>query len=390
MVLFTEKTRTRVAPKRPGENEFAFYDETNWAALETYRQLLNRWVAELPHSEQAELIARLRKGDTLGYEAALAELTIHAVLVRLGYKVELHPKSGHPSHRPDFLVLNEKGDRLAFIEVTTFGPADGDVAQSNREATIYNAIDGVKLPPGFRLLFDVATPGTAVPKIGKLCTEVEAWAEKHANDAVNLDEDPPARVFEAGDWQIELKLIGGYNKDRPAMRAIGGAMGDLRHVTPEVEIREALQKKGSRYGKLDAPYLIVVADCKSELQGGEYNSEALVDAVSGTQITTVSMPSGEVAQGRKSNGYWWHGGKQVHKNVSAVLLFPKPHLWALRDDRWQPLLIQHPSATRPLPDGLLGISCYRHDAKRDEWVKHNGKMLADILDLPQPWPPEGT
>lgn len=253
MRLFTDKVRTRTAPKKPGENEFAFYDETNWPALEVYRQLLNGWIEELPAAEQEEMIARLQKSDSLGYQAALAELTMHAALIRKGHKVELHPPSGHPTRKPDFLVRSPAGETLAFVEVTTFGPAQEDVARSNREATIYNAIDRVTLPPGYRLLYDVVEYGEAAPKVGLLCSDIEAWAVAASVQEVKADEDLPTRVFEAADWKIELKLIGGFNKDRPAGRAIGGAMGDVRHVTPDIEIRDALQKKGSRYGKLNAP-----------------------------------------------------------------------------------------------------------------------------------------
>jgi hypothetical protein len=46
-------------------------------------------------------------------------------------------------------------------------------------------------------------------------------------------------------------------------------MGDLRVVNAETEIRQALSTKGKRYGALNAPYLIVIADCKDELVGAQ-------------------------------------------------------------------------------------------------------------------------
>lgn len=390
MQLFTDKKRTRTKPKRPGEPEYRFYNETNWPELDTYRALINSWIAELPEPEQADIVARFRKADSLGYQAALAELAGHAALIRRGHKVQVHPPSAHPSRRPDFLVRTKDDVPVAIVEVTTFGPAQEDVAQSTREATIYNALDAAELPPGYRLLFDVEAPGAKLPKIAALRKEVEEWARAHANVETAPDEDPPSRVFEAGDWRIELKLIGGYNKERPATRAIGGAMGKIRHVKAEEEIRDALEKKGSRYGQLNVPYLIVVADCKEELQGGEYNSEALIDAVCGTYAQSVAFPSGEMSEGRQSNGYWWRGGKPAHTGVSGVLLLPKPHLWDLRNERWQPLMVYHPFGAHPLPDDLLGLPFYRHDPEKNEMVKHKGVALADTLGLPEPWPPEKT
>jgi hypothetical protein len=56
-------------------------------------------------------------------------------------------------------------------------------------------------------------------------------------------------------------------------------MDDGRNLKPEIEIKAAVEEKADRYGRLDAPYLIVVADCKCELAGGKANGEALMDAM---------------------------------------------------------------------------------------------------------------
>lgn len=386
--LFAEKKRTRTEPKRAGENEFAFYDSSARPEFEVYRGLVNSWLAEFPEGDQAEMISRMRKSDNLGYQAALAEVVTHAVLIRQGYQVEIHPKAGHPTRRPDFLVKTQEGEKVAFVEVTTFGPAQEEVAQSNREAHIYRAIDRVKLPPGFRLGYDVVEYGKAAPNLKVLCANVESWAEENAKDG--LDE-PPAHVFVAQDWHIELKLFGGFRKDAEAKRSIASAMGEVRVVKARVEIREALQKKGSRYGEMDAPYVIVVADCKDELVGGEHNLEALNEAVFGsigTQVSVFQDGSSESREVRNSDGYWWKGGEAVHKNVSAAILLPRSHIWYLRDDRWQPLIMRNMWATHKLADECLPLPGYTYLPEKDEFQKIVGTRMADILKLPEVWPPE--
>src|SRR5258705_5665699 len=144
-MLFDKKKRTRTAPKKPGENEYHFYDSTARPEFQVYRDLVNGWIAELHESERAETINRFRKSDSLGYQAVLAELAVHAALKRQGYVLEVHPPCGHPSHKPDFLARDANRNPVAFVEVTSFGPAQEGVAHSNREAAIYNAIDKVKL-----------------------------------------------------------------------------------------------------------------------------------------------------------------------------------------------------------------------------------------------------
>ena len=108
-MLFDNKECTRTAPKKPGEDDFSFYDSSGRPEFQIYRDLLNGWIAEFPESERAETIARLQKSDSLGYQAALAELTIHAALIRQGYMVEVHPACVHPTRKPDFLAKDKDG-----------------------------------------------------------------------------------------------------------------------------------------------------------------------------------------------------------------------------------------------------------------------------------------
>jgi hypothetical protein len=178
MPLFEDKQRTRTEPKKAGESDFAFYDSSARPEFDTYRALINGWIAELPQTEQAEMIARMKNSDSLVYQAALAELTIHAALIRQGYKVEVHPVSPHPTRRPDFLIKDQDDTPVAYLEVTTFGPTLEDVGMSNREAAIYNAINKTKLPAGHRLSYDAVYRGETSPNTGKVCAEIEKWVRR--------------------------------------------------------------------------------------------------------------------------------------------------------------------------------------------------------------------
>jgi hypothetical protein len=387
MPLFEAKERTRTAPKRQGEGDFEFYDSSGRPEFQIYRDLVNGWIAELPEQDQPEMISRLQKSDSLGYQAALAELTIHAALRRQGYKVEVHPVCGHLTRKPDFLVRTAADEPVAYVEVTTFGPAQEDIAQDNRDAAIYNALDKAKLPAGHRLGLDVVKHGTKPPSLNKLVASVEKWAAETATDEPGA---MPQRNFEIDDWNIELTLYGGFKKDIVPERVIASAMGDTRIVSAETEIREAVEKKGSRYGQLKAPYLVVVADCKGELTGGDRNTESLTDALFGTVVTVVQHDGAgnytEPKDQRKNDGYWGTPDAPRHTGVSGLLLLPRPHLWDLRKDRWQPLVMHNPWAAQSLPDDLLPLPGYKVNAQNG-FEPVQGRALADILGLPAVWPP---
>jgi hypothetical protein len=266
-------------------------------------------------------------------------------------------------------------------------PSTAHISQSKRDAQIYNVLDNVALPSGWRLGLYIPKHGNRTPSISKLCKVVEAWAAKTAGDDPDL---MPVEIFDVEGWSIELTLYGGYRTDVTPERVIAGAMSDMRLIRPHVEIRQAVEKKGSRYGAMSAPYLIVVADCKDELVGGEHIAEACLEAMLGTIVTqsTTDASNKQIFRDvRLRDGYWGTPQQPKHQNVSGVLVLPKAHLWDLRNEYWQPLLLRNPRADYPLPDKLFPISSYRA-AEIGNLELVPGLMLADILGLPLIWPPE--
>ena len=181
--VFNDKPRTSLAPRRPGKGLYAYYDESGRFGFDRYREIVNCWVAELPPDEQAEVITRMRSGNDQQFEAALVELTAHAMFIRLGYQPELHPTVPNSTRCPDFLVRNAAGSSLFYTEATTINPAEDEVAHDNREAALYNAINGANIPPDLRLGYALLNAGTSSPKLIRLIAKIEAWAKDNAESS---------------------------------------------------------------------------------------------------------------------------------------------------------------------------------------------------------------
>jgi len=141
---------------------------------------------------------------------------------------------------------------------------------------------------------------------------------------------------------------------------------------------------------LDAPYLIVVADLKEELASGQNNNEALSDAVFGTVVGDPIVEENGVPRpigSRLPDGFWGAVNCPKNRNVSGVVLLPRPNLWRLREERWQPVRAHNPFATHKPPEALLPLPGYTADAggKIDFSA---GTALADLVGLPAVWPPQ--
>jgi aspartyl-tRNA(Asn)/glutamyl-tRNA(Gln) amidotransferase subunit B len=378
-VLFGERERTRQKPLQPGERLFDYYDECGRSGYDEFRSLVNRWLADVAVDDRRKLISRMRNAGNSAFGAALCELTVHALLKALKYEVIAHPQIPGTSAHPDFAATDEAGRKL-YVEVTTVNRSDDLVDQLGREAPIYNAINQAKLPPGCLLGYSLVQAGSDNPDLSKLAPSVERWAKQNASKGAN---SPIVQRFPVGEWIVELELFigGSLVADTPAIGIVWGGGGGV--ITPPKDIRGSLNNKANRYGTLDAPYLIVVADAKDQIFGSDQARNAITEAVFGDE--QVIAVGGNFTLDFVRNGLWFGAQGPRNQHVTGVLLIPQTDIWKLREPNREPILALNPWASISLPDAIKNVR--RLEAIDAKWEEHEGVSFADILGLPIPWPP---
>lgn len=272
-------------------------------------------------------------------------------------------------------MTDQAGTPLAYVEVTTVNPPAAQEKEVNRENPVYNAIDAAKIPARSALGYKLVRAGKRSPALKPLVGDVERWARDNAEAAKTKE---VSKTFTAGDWIIELDLYSGGSDPDPPTQAIG--VTELRGgvITPQKDLRDALCKKSRKYGALDKPYLIAVADGKDQLFSADSVNTALTEAVLGDEI--IQIKGGTAFATRAKNGFWHGPDGPQNKHVSGVLLLTQTGLWKLRDERWQPILAVNPWADRPLPEALRSLS--RFEAEEGRWVFRDGARFADLVALP--------
>jgi hypothetical protein len=147
--------------------------------------------------------------------------------------------------------------------------------------------------------------------------------------------------------------------------------------------------KAQRYGIIDDPFLIVVTDCKVLIIFGDDVEDTLIDTLFGSPAEVFKrMNDGRTLheQMRESDGFWARQGEARNRNVTGVLLIPKPDLWCLRNRKWQPMMALNPFASNPLLRSILPLGGFAICEATSSYRWKNGKALADILSLPDYWP----
>ena len=383
-MLFEEKKRTRQEPLRPGENLYEFYDQCARKGYKEVRSILNGWLDEMPPDDGAELANRMRKRGDSNFRHGFCELIVHALLVRLTSQVEVHPQVKGTRKRPDFSAIHAGDARRTYVEVTTINPSDERIAEGNRENGLYNAIDECNLPAGCMLGYELVRAGKGSPSMQKVVLEIETWAATKVAAAQN---EVFSRRFSVDDWDFELELIPTTNSE-PVERAIGMVHIGGEWITPNFDLRTTCESKSYRYGRLDSPYLIAVSDCTDQLWGASQIFRHAAEALFGDEVVEISH-SGKTQHTRNPNGFWIGANGPRNRNVSAVMILPPPVLWTFRSDPHPPLLAINPWAEHTLPEQFDRLP--RMIVENDKPVLNDGEQIADILGLPDPWPPnEGT
>jgi hypothetical protein len=106
-MICENKERTRAEPKQPGEDEFTFYDSAGGEAYDTYRALLNGWIADYPESERAELVARLFGG--LATRTRQERLAIPSELMRSAIECDPAGAASIEEYRRELLGMRRAG-----------------------------------------------------------------------------------------------------------------------------------------------------------------------------------------------------------------------------------------------------------------------------------------
>ncbi len=281
-LLFDDRKRTRTDPLGLGESLFTFYDECGRHGYDEFRSVVNGWLAKMPAADRDELMTRMRDGGNREFGASLTELASHAFILGLGYRASAHPEISGTKKRPDFAATDQQGtETLAYIEVTTVNPPSAEKADRNRENSVYNAIDRAEIPAGSALGYSLVRAAKNSPPLKRLVSDVERWA---ADNAETAKTEEVSKTFTVGDWTIELDLYSGGTNPDPGVHAIGVVDMGGGIISPHKDLRAALETKSKRYGALDKPYLIIVADGKEQLFSKDSIKSALIEAVLGDEI----------------------------------------------------------------------------------------------------------
>lgn len=384
-MLFSEMTRFDQTPRRATETDFAFLDRCAMPVADKIRGLLEKCLDNYPEVEKSELISRLRSGDARHYASGTFELLLHEYLLRLGFSISPHPKLPNGSAKcPDFLVTSPSGEQI-YVEAVCVSDDDGrDMAAEVRKAVALQVLDDT-YHANFMVAVDSIGDPVTQPSGKRLAAKVVSWlntldADRVIADSAYCYDLLPENNWQHEDWQVRLRAIPVKPEARGLQRRLIGTRGFEGGVidvwTP---IRDAICRKGRRYGDLDLPLVVAVNVDTFDL---DQIDEA--QALFGQEQYEFAVGSNddEPRFTRAPNGAWWGPSGPKSKRSSGAWLFSNLSPYTLAHRRHT--LYLNPWANRHVPTFFLRMP---HAQVQDEKIRHfDGVTIRDAFELYEQWP----
>jgi hypothetical protein len=384
--LFDEFERTDPSPARPGEDSFSFMNRVDQPFWQRIREELERWFADYPQADAADLRGRLRDAAAGQHFGAWWELYLHRLFQCLGFEVEVHPDLPCVQGRPDFRV--SRGSASFLLEgATTFSGIVDEGRHAERESWITSAINEAS-NPNFFVGLEFGKVGMERPGVREIVRPIEDWLAGLDPDEISAAglADAPELPLKVRDWELTLTAIPikPEARGKPDLRLLGLGPSMAGYVNDVDMLARTLQRKRRKYGKPNEPLVLAVLPM-SGFMDNEDIEQALLGRVA-YQFDPESFQAGDWV--RQRNGFWMKGDQPRATRISAVITGTNVMPWTVA--RIWPRLWRNPWAAHPLHVDLpfpRGIASENGVVEYQEVAASPNELFGLASDWPGPEDP---
>lgn len=258
MFLFDKKERTLQGPADYNADIYAYYNDSARLDVGCVRDQLEIWFAKYPQNEKGELKSRVKAT----FHPAIFELFIFALFTELGYSLEIHPEIPGTTKRPDYFA--KKGNDVFYIEVKFMTMlSQNEQSLERRKNAVLDAINKVDASNFLLKLEDIAFKDSSQPSgkdiIRYFNREIANYSPDDYTERLLQHgfDGMPEIIYEDDKIKITTKLLPKSPLHRGTNSRSIGAHPTVTQIGNDSEdIKGSLESKATRYGNLNAPYII--------------------------------------------------------------------------------------------------------------------------------------
>lgn len=253
-------------------------------------------------------------------------------------------------------------------------------------ADVYDAINSLHVADFYLQLSDVQlADSTKQPSMRRMKRMLREWIaslnyeKMRTNLRVSGNHDAlPSQKFKDPDLSFTVTAIPVSPEKRgKGHRPIGVYPVESKWGGTSDVLKRALERKSTRYGTIEAPFLIAI----NSLSNWSFDHIDEQEALFGGESIVVYPGSEEHSEVREPNGFWFGPTGPIHTRVSGVL-FCRVHPSNLHD---APMcLYPNPWAQRPY-DGVLATLTHYALSGVNQMRRVEGVKSGEVLNLPSDW-----
>lgn len=378
--LFDIFNRTYLDNANNNYNTYDYYNKSARSDISKFRETLESWFSKYPLLERKDLKSRFKKE----FYSPFYELFLYQLFSKLGYNIIIHPEVPNSTKSPDFLISKDNIEIYIEAKVVTNITKEQE-ALERKKNEFYDNLNKLKSNSFYLDIehFEILTnkqPSTkgVISYIEKKLNEIDPDLLSDEIEKYGFDKLPIIKYNKDGIHIIVKPIPVKSSARKKIKRPIGIYPVEFSWGGAKKSLRDSIDKKAKRYGKLDKPFII----CLNIIDIITFGREDVDDGIWGSLELTISKNSDDINEKwtRAMDGVFLDNQGARLKNLTGVLvtkIFPAniPHA-----NYW---LYEHPFTENKMDFQKIGLK-YNYVDKA-HFVDNDGDDLDVILGISKDW-----
>lgn len=312
--------RADMSPRENNENRYEFLNTSGRKNVFKIRQRLETYFNLYPKNEREEMKSRLKTEEH--FDSTLFEMFLYYQLKNDNFEIELHPDLKETNNKPDFLLT--KKNKQIYLEAKVDHNKSFEKSKRDKvEKVIKDVINRFSIGNYRLVLEDLTVKSSNSPSVKGFKKSIKEKIEKldKTKEIQSTNKKSASYVYEDNNLRIKYKVfvVPTNYKDNRSIQI--DAAAEAVWVNSGVSLRKSLSEKASRYGEMNAPFIIAI-NCldlfidQEEVEiglFGDKKSKVFLNNDSGELIVKENY--------HENNGFFSNTNPNKNNHVSAVLIY---------------------------------------------------------------------
>lgn len=378
--LFDSFERTCLEFAKHNYNTYEYYNNSARADMSKVRDTLERWFYNYPEEEKKELKSRFKKD----FDSSFYELFLYELFCKLGYNITIHPDLASSPKKPDFLISKNNLEFYVEAKVVKSKTMEQEAFERKRNE-LYDNLNKLNTKDFLLNIEHLCFLTQKQPSTKRMIKYIEEELKRIDPDILSEElekngiENFPKIEYKNRDVHIIVSPIPvSLSAREEKALPIGIYPAEAFWGGGEESLKNSIEKKAKRYGKLDKPFII----CLNSLDIRTSGKIDVDNAIWGTLALSWSTnPEGKDEKWiRQLDGVFCDEKGARLKNLTGVLVSKVyPHNVPVAN-YW---LYEHPLSENKMDFNKIGLKF--NYVNKGKIIDNTGDDIGNILEISKDW-----